>query len=105
MRTDGGRACSRISSEIAEGTVLMSVTSAAAGRAGRASTSSARMIRPPQERGTNSSKIDRSKQIEVENRTPSRSRGAKTSRAQWTKRRALRCSMATPLGRPVEPEV
>ncbi len=53
--------------------MLISVTSEAAGRPGSASASSATITAPPDDRGTKSSKIDRSKLVEVENRTPASS--------------------------------
>ena len=80
-------------------------TSAAAGSSGSARASPARIAVPPQESGANSSKTERSKQIEVEASTPARSAAAKASRAQCIRSTAERCSTATPLGRPVEPEV
>jgi hypothetical protein len=60
---------------------------------------------PPQARVTKISNTDMSKVIEVEASMPAKSSGLKTSRAQWASSTALRCSMATALGRPVEPEV
>jgi hypothetical protein len=90
---------------MAEGTVLISVTSPAAGRSGSSRASAARITVPPQARVTNSSKIERSKAMEVAASTPLRSSSEKTWRAQRAKATALPCSRATPLGRPVEPEV
>ena len=95
----------RISSAIAVGTVLTSVTSPAAGKVGRASAFSATMSLPPEASGKKSSKTERSKQMEVASSTPAVSAGPYTSLAQWTRQTGLWCSMATPLGRPVEPEV
>src|SRR5579884_3969944 len=66
---------------------------------------SAKISLPPELRVTNTSNTLRSKQSEVENSTPSRSSGVKTDFAHWTKFTALRCSIATPFGRPVDPEV
>ncbi len=43
--------------------------------------------------------------MEVEAKTPASSSAENQPRAQRTKAAALRCAMATPLGRPVEPEV
>src|SRR5947208_2039089 len=60
------------------------------------------MIVPPPHNGANSSKIDRSKQIEVAASTPRSSAGAKTLSAQVRKATALRWVIATPLGVPVE---
>src|SRR5436190_312888 len=90
---------------MAEGTVLMRVTSRAAGRPGNPSAFSAMMTLPPLLSGTNISKIDKSKQTEVEASTPHSSSAVKASRAQETKATAQRCSRATPLGLPVEPDV
>ena len=60
---------------------------------------------PPRASGANSSKTEMSKLIEVEASTPASSPGRKDSRDQCSRATALRCSIATPLGRPVEPEV
>src|SRR5581483_11187264 len=81
-RTEGGTPLTRSNSRIADGTVLINVTSFAAGKPGSASAFSARIILPPQLSGTNISKIDRSKQIDVDASTPASSSGAKTSFAQ-----------------------
>ncbi len=105
MQTDGGTAPRRSSSAIAEGTVLIRVTAAARGGDASARASSPRITAPPQVSGTNSSNTERSKQIEVAANTPARSAGENVRWAQATRAAALRCSMATPLGRPVEPEV
>src|SRR5579864_2987622 len=105
VRTDGGTAPRRSSSAIAEGTVLTSVTAAPGGGEASARASSPRITVPPQQRGTNSSNTERSKQIEVAAKTPARSATENVRRAQATRAAALRCSIATPLGRPVEPEV
>jgi hypothetical protein len=77
----------------------------AAGSPASARAFSARITRPPQESGTKSSKTERSKDTEVAARTPERSSAPKTCRPQQARATALRCSIATPLGRPVEPEV
>ena len=90
---------------MAEGTVLIKVTSFAAGKSRNAKALSARMIFPPQDKGTNISNTERSKQIEVEKSTPEISFEVNTSLAHETKATALQCSRATPLGWPVEPEV
>ena len=60
---------------------------------------------PPRASVTNSSKTDMSKLIDVEASTPAISASENTSRDQGTSATAVRCSIATPLGRPVEPEV
>ena len=82
MRTEAGTAPSRTSSDMAEGTVLISVTSSFAGSSGSSRAFSARITVPPQARVTNSSKTDMSKQIDVEPSTPASSSSEKTSRDQ-----------------------
>src|SRR5581483_7941695 len=100
-----GTARRRSSSRIADGTVLIRRTSSAAGKEDKLRALSAKITRPPQHSGTNSSKTERSKQMLVENKTPDSSWAEKVSLAQQTISTALRCSKATPFGRPVEPEV
>ena len=95
----------RTNSAMAEGTVLIKVTCQAAGSTGNWRAFSARMTVPPALSGTKSSKIERSKQIEVEKSTPASSCGEKIVLAQFTKVTGLWCSTATPFGLPVEPEV
>ena len=65
----------------------------------------ARITVPPSASGTNSSKTETSKEMDVEASTPDSSRAENTSRDQATRATTLRCSTATALGRPVEPEV
>ncbi len=105
MRTDAGKAPCRTSSASAEGTVLTSTTSSRAASRGSSRALAASTTLPPQARVTNSSKTERSNETEVEASTPARSAAGNTVRAQWAKATALRCSIATPFGRPVEPEV
>ena len=105
VRTEGGRPPPRTSSASADGTVLTSVTSDAAGSPASASALSATITAPPDDSGTKSSKIDRSKLVEVENRTPASSAGEYRASAHSTRRRALPCGIATPLGTPVDPDV
>ena len=105
VRTEDGRPPLRTSSAIAEGTVLTSVTSPDAARSGSARALSARITAPPRTRGRKISKTDRSKLIDVAASTPASSSGEKTSEAQSSRATALRCSIRTPLGRPVEPDV
>jgi hypothetical protein len=95
----------RISSAMAEGTVSITRTSFLAGNWGRARAFSARITVPPQARGAKISNTDMSKVMEVEARTPDSSRSENSRRDQSTMATALLCSMATALGRPVEPEV
>src|SRR5712671_3565474 len=95
----------RSNSRIADGTVLMSRTSFARGRVGNSKAFFARIIFPPQLNGTKSSKMDKSKQIEVAASIPESSSAEKTFCDHKIKLTALRCSIATPFGAPVEPEV
>ncbi len=95
----------RSSSATAEGTVLTSVTSEAAGREASSSALAASSTVPPQERGAKSSKTDRSKQMEVAARVPASCSREKVRRDQSRKAVELAWEMATPLGLPVEPEV
>jgi hypothetical protein len=85
--------------------VFTNVTSSRDSRPGSASASSTRTAAPPHESGANNSKTERSKQIEVEKRTPRNSSREKTPCAQRRRVQALACVMATPLGLPVEPDV
>ncbi len=105
MVTEGGTASMRTNSLMAEGTVLIQRTWDRAGNSAKARASGARITRPPQAKGRNSSNTERSKLTEVAASMPDRSSGRKTPRAQRSSSTALACSMATPLGRPVEPEV
>ena len=85
--------------------MFSSVTRSRAGSDGSASAFSATITAPPTDSGTKSSKTERSKQSEVERSTPSRSARWNDAAAQRRNAAALRCSICTPLGRPVEPEV
>jgi hypothetical protein len=67
---------------MAEGTVSTRVTSLRAERSDRARISSARITLPPVVRGRKVSKMERSKQIDVEANTPERSAGEKIPDAQ-----------------------
>src|SRR5437016_3131585 len=95
--------CHRLAA--AEGTVLSKVTSVRAARCGKERAFSAKMTFPPQLKGAKSSKIERSKQSEVDAKTPLSSSLEKTLIAQERNATVFRCSIATPLGFPVEPEV
>ncbi len=57
------------------------------------------------ESGRKISKSERSKHTEVAKSTPSVSAAENTVRAHAKSAAVARCSMTTPLGRPVEPEV
>src|ERR1051325_5054151 len=103
--TLGGIARCRANSAIADGTVLMSVTSAADASAGSCSAFSAIITVPQQASGTNNSKTDRSKQIEVAASTPRNCSRVNVSSDQFKNVAVLACAMATPFGTPVDPEV
>ncbi len=107
MRTVGGTALSWTSSAITEGTVLISVSRrfSSADMAARARALSTRWTAPPQASVPKISKTDMSKQIEVEPSTAASSAGLNVARVQRISTVTLRCSIATPLGRPVDPEV
>src|SRR5688572_22694467 len=90
---------------IAEGTVLINVMLRFSGSEGKLTALSASTTAPPQLNGTNISKIDKSKQTDVDASSPASSSSENTSRAQWMNETALRCSSATPFETPVEPEV
>src|SRR6185295_10370513 len=98
-------ACERTNSTIAEGTVLINVTCCDAGCVARWSTSSPRITAPPQESGAKISNTERSKQIEVDAKTPASSSLENVFSAHWRKLITERCSIATPFGCPVEPDV
>src|SRR3954451_14177997 len=104
VRNQDGKVPARTSSATPEGAPQIVVTSPA-GRPGSASRFSTTTSRPPQERGAKISNTETSKPIEVAPSTPARSSGGKASRAQYISATGLRCSTATALGRPVEPEV
>src|SRR5579864_1590141 len=105
VRTFEGIVFIRASSRRAEGTVFTSFTCSRFGMPASSKAFSATSTEPPQASGTNISKTDRSKQMEVENSTPDRSSGGNTSSDQWINVATLLWQMATPLGFPVEPEV
>jgi hypothetical protein len=105
VRTEGGRPPSCSSSRIAEGTVLIRVTWSRAGRDGNSRTLRARMTVPPWQRGANSSKTDKSKLIDVDASVPASSSGPNSRPAHASNADALRCSMETAFGRPVDPDV
>ena len=90
---------------MADGTVFTRVICEAAGSAAKARAFCAKITFPPDVKGANSSNTERSKQMEVEANTPAISSGVKTVCAHDKNATALRCSIATPLGLPVEPEV
>src|SRR6185436_11773153 len=100
-----GTVPARTSSAIAEGTVLISRTSSRHEAVAVSNTSPARITRPPQAKGANSSNTERSKLIEVDASAPENSSALNTAPAQLTKQTALLCSMATPFGTPVDPDV
>ena len=95
----------RTNSLMLDGTVLMSLTWSRLGISPKAKAFSATSTAPPQLRGTKISKMERSKQIEVEASTPASSSCENTSCAQFTNIAGLRWRIIAPLGLPVEPEV
>ena len=102
-RTIAGMALASSNPCAAEGTVLISDGSSGAciGKGQKSRTSS---TVPPRASGPNSSKIDKSKQIEVENSVRCMS-APKASAAQPRKPTAFAWVIITPFGWPVEPEV
>ncbi|CAM4117045.1 hypothetical protein COSO111634_33430 [Corallococcus soli] len=104
-RTDGGTAPSRTSCAIADGTVLMSVTSASGLSSASWSALRTTTTVPPRASGVNSSNTDRSKLSDVDASTAHVSSALNVSRAHVRKATALRWEIATPFGRPVLPDV
>src|SRR5271166_170165 len=90
---------------MADGTVLIIRTSRAARRVGNSRAFFAKIAFPPFASVTNSSNIERSKQMDVENNTPANSSAVKICLAHIANATALQCLIATPLGCPVDPEV
>src|SRR5215213_588204 len=103
-RTVSGTPPLRTNSAIADGTVLTSVMPCAL-TSGNRNAFSTSTTAAPQLSGTNNSKIDRSKQIDVDASVTANSACVKVRFAQRRNSDVLRCAMATPFGRPVEPEV
>src|SRR5579871_2676452 len=103
--TSAGKASASSNARAAEGTVLMSVGDGQFDCSVNSSASWTSTAQPPETRGTNSSKKDRSKQIDVEKRTWDVEARSKVCLAQVKKFTALECCNAVPLGGPVEPEV
>src|SRR5947207_3352950 len=102
--TELGIPATRTNSVKADGTPLISVTSADFS-AGSSSAFSTRITLPPHASGANNSKSERSKHSEVENNVRANSSGVNTVRDQLRNVTVLRCSTATPFGNPVEPDV
>src|SRR3569623_2907614 len=102
VRTVAGTRGDRNSASIPEGTVLISVSGSCAVTA---STSARRYTVAPHDSGTNSSYTARSKLTEVAISVLANSAPAKFACAHAIRLTVLKCSIATPLGRPVEPEV
>jgi hypothetical protein len=63
------------------------------------------MTAPPKDKGAKISNTERSKQIEVEAHAPASSSFEKVFRAHVRKLITERCSIATPFGFPVDPDV
>src|SRR5215510_13765651 len=104
-RTDCGIATRFSNSFIADGTVFNRLTLVLLGILARARAFCARMTVPPQVKGAKISKTDRSKQLEVAAKTEDSSSWVKVECTQDKNPTVFRCSRATPLGWPVEPEV
>src|ERR1051326_2885713 len=96
---------SRTSSAIADGTVFIRLSSSLQPPLPNRNASSASTTVPPTLNGRNNSNTDRSKQIEVEASTRFRSAPLNTACAHCSSATVLRCSIPTPFGRPVDPEV
>jgi len=105
VRTVVGIPRTRSSAVIADGTVLISVGATGDASPGTASAFSTSTTAPPNDSVTNSSNTDRSKHTDVDAITPASSASVNTVRAHAMNATALRCAMATPFGRPVDPEV
>src|SRR5690349_4701521 len=103
--TDSGMALFLWISAIAEGTVLIIVTGKADGFADTSKMFFTSQQAPPWHSGTKISKMERSKQTDVEPSTLLKLARSKTERHQWMKTQVFLCSMPIPLGFPVEPEV
>src|SRR3954453_20481241 len=101
---ESGTAFMAINSRMAEGTVLITFRSPAIPAGSTSSTLRTRTNLPPQPRGTKVSKMDTSKQTEVEASTPDNSSAENILRHQQIKATTLLCWIATPLGWPVDPE-
>ncbi len=78
---------------------------ASAASSGRASAFSARISFPPAASVAKISNTDMSKQTDVDASSPAYSAAENVACAQRTIDTAVRCSIATPFGTPVEPEV
>jgi hypothetical protein len=84
---------------------LTSRTWSAAADSGSASAFSTTITRPPSASGRKISKTERSKEIDVAASTPDSSSAVKTPAAHDRSATPLSCSIATPFGTPVLPEV
>src|ERR1043165_486177 len=108
-RTLLGKHPSRTNSAIAEGTVLIKLSSTPVPLTHSAfancNASCATITAPPTLSGRNISNTDRSKQIDVEASTAARSSAPNTCCAHCNNATVLRCSIATPFGCPVDPDV
>src|SRR5215813_12837194 len=103
--TEEGKTPARNSSAAAEGTVLTSVIGFVPPYSARSRTVETRIAAPPTLRGANNSKTERSKQIDVDARTPASSCVENRAAAQSSNTATLECRIATPFGGPVEPDV
>src|SRR5215470_5514761 len=102
IRTEFGIVPLRSSSVTADGTVFSKVPQRAV--TGRSMLVSARIIDPPEHKGINNSNTDKSKQMDVDAITATKSSASNSCRAQDQRPTAL-CAKLIPLGRPVDPDV
>src|SRR5690349_17828966 len=102
---DFGRRLPRRSSDIALGAQIMKVIWLDTGESASWRTLSTRTAAPPWVKARRNSKRDMSKEAEAAARTARTWSGGKAIRIQAARARTPRFSMATPLGRPVEPDV
>src|SRR5437899_6957853 len=105
VRTVAGRLPESSKVRAADGTVLIRRTRSRAESLGKSSAELANNTVPPWLSVANSSNTERSKEIDVDANTPLHSSALNTLPAQAINVVALRCSMTTPLGLPVEPDV
>lgn len=105
VSTEAGIAPCSTSSAMADGTLLIRLMSGAAAPLHRSRMVSTSTTWLPPESGAKISKIDRSKQIEVEHSTLRSSAAENCARDHCKKLVAAPWAIITPFGKPVEPEV
>jgi hypothetical protein len=104
VETSGGKRPSRSSSAAAVGTMAAGADGGRTGGAGESAFSTSTSV-PPHASVPKISATETSKVTEVEPSTAARSSSSSSSRIQASSATAERCSISTPLGPPVEPEV